>query len=602
MSRSLQTDLQSGSIYQFDYTYNLDATLETITYPHTNAAAQTGARRIVAYEYDGRGRPQKAGQLGVGATDYLHGATYTAHGGTLSMTLGNGVVETTQYNGRLQPCSMSAVGLLTLSFAYGAGDIGCSATNSDNNGNILKQTITPTVAGVGAFSQSYTYDELNRLSSVQETTTSWSRTYHYDAFGNRAMRGAVPTPAAAPLCAEDDAGLGCSTQAGTTADKPGFVPASNRLTGDWASYDLAGNLLWYKDPLSSGARQWSAAYDANNKQSQFCAGASGPCTGTTATYEYDGQGNRIKKTTAARSTTFVYDAFGMLTAEYSTAPPTTAGGRFFRTTDHLGSTRLVTDHEGGCKVWQDFYPFGERILGDASTGRQGWTCYGGAGTDPFAQEFTAKERDEESGLDYFNARYFMERAGRFTSPDPELAGVKIGDPRSWNAYSYALDNPLRYVDPDGEAPVDYLTGFFNGFNASFTFGLTLQEGNSDFRVGQQAGAKIAQGLGFIEITLGGFSIRDFHFGHPDACSVVEHAAPAQRFSAFSGTFASFLLCLAATGSVARRFTGSDGALRRHRSDLASRRLVFGCSEPRRVSLPAQAAPPTSPASRRTAGG
>ncbi len=96
--------------------------------------------------------------------------------------------------------------------------------------------------------------------------------------------------------------------------------------------------------------------------------------------------------------------------------------------------------------------------------------------------------------------------------------------------------------------------------------------------------------------------RDFHFGHPDACSVVEHAAPAQRFSAFSGTFASFLLCLAATGSVARRFTGSDGALRRHRSDLASRRLVFGCSEPRRVSLPAQAAPPTSPASRRTAGG
>ncbi len=96
--------------------------------------------------------------------------------------------------------------------------------------------------------------------------------------------------------------------------------------------------------------------------------------------------------------------------------------------------------------------------------------------------------------------------------------------------------------------------------------------------------------------------RDFHFDHPDACSVVEHAAPAQRFSAFSGTFASFLLCLAATGSVARRFTGSDGALRRHRSDLASRRLVFGCSEPRRVSLPAQAAPPTSPASRRTAGG
>ncbi len=353
---------------------------------------------------------------------------------------------------RLQPCSMSAVGLLTLSFAYGAGDTGCSATNSDNNGNILKQTITPTVAGVGPFSQSYTYDELNRLSSVQETTTSWSRTYHYDAFGNRAMRGAVPTPAAAPLCAEDDPSLGCSTQAGTTADKPGFVPASNRLTADWASYDLAGNLLWYKDPLSSGARQWSAAYDANNKQSQFCAGASGPCTGTTATYEYDGQGNRIKKTTAARSTTFVYDAFGMLTAEYSTAPPTTAGGRFFRTTDHLGSTRLVTDHEGGCKVWQDFYPFGERILGDASAGRQGWNCYGGAGTDPFAQEFTAKERDEESGSYFFNARYVASIMGRFTSVDP-LSGWP-SEPQSWNRYAYVLNSPLRYRDPTGMATTD----------------------------------------------------------------------------------------------------------------------------------------------------
>ncbi len=350
---------------------------------------------------------------------------------------------------RLQPCSMSAVGLLTLSFAYGAGDTGCSPTTPDNNGNILKQTITPTVASVGAFSQNYGYDALNRLSSVQETTTSWSRTYHYDAFGNRAMRGAVPTPAAAPLCAEDDPSLGCSTQAGTTADKPGFVPASNRLTADWASYDLAGNLLWYKDPLSSGARQWSAAYDANNKQSQFCAGASGPCTGTTATYEYDGQGNRIKKTTAARSTTFVYDAFGMLTAEYSTAPPTTAGGRFFRTTDHLGSTRLVTDHEGGCKVWQDFYPFGERILGDASAGRQGWNCYGGAGTDPFAQEFTAKERDTESNLDYFRARYYGSSLGRFLSPDGPFFDQHQGNPQSWNLYTYVRNAPTNFTDPSG---------------------------------------------------------------------------------------------------------------------------------------------------------
>jgi RHS repeat-associated protein len=63
--------------------------------------------------------------------------------------------------------------------------------------------------------------------------------------------------------------------------------------------------------------------------------------------------------------------------------------------------------------------------------------------------FTGKERDSESGLDYFGARYFGSALGRFTSPDPLMASAHASNPQSWNRYAYALNNPLRFVDPDG---------------------------------------------------------------------------------------------------------------------------------------------------------
>ena len=61
-----------------------------------------------------------------------------------------------------------------------------------------------------------------------------------------------------------------------------------------------------------------------------------------------------------------------------------------------------------------------------------------------------KERDAETGLDYFGARYFGGGMGRFTSPDPLMASAVPELPQSWNRYSYVLNNPLRYIDPTGE--------------------------------------------------------------------------------------------------------------------------------------------------------
>lgn len=69
-----------------------------------------------------------------------------------------------------------------------------------------------------------------------------------------------------------------------------------------------------------------------------------------------------------------------------------------------------------------------------------------------APQFTGKERDAETGLDYFVARYYGSNLGRFMTPDPQFVQSRMfGDPQSWNLYGYVRNNPLRFIDPTGEA-------------------------------------------------------------------------------------------------------------------------------------------------------
>jgi RHS repeat-associated protein len=66
-----------------------------------------------------------------------------------------------------------------------------------------------------------------------------------------------------------------------------------------------------------------------------------------------------------------------------------------------------------------------------------------------ARKYTGKERDQESGLDYFGARYYGSSLGRFTSPDPLLSSARPGNPQTWNRYAYVRNNPLGRIDPTG---------------------------------------------------------------------------------------------------------------------------------------------------------
>src|SRR5262245_28741950 len=154
-------------------------------------------------------------------------------------------------------------------------------------------------------------------------------------------------------------------------------------------------------------------------------------------------------TPSASTSVFVYDVAGKLIAEYGGVTSSSNAGTSYLTTDHLGSTRVVTNSSGAVIARHDYLPFGTEI--QAGTGGrtpgQGYSVL-----DDTRQKFTSKERDDESTLDYFLARYYSPAQGTFMTVDPSRMSSRAGDPRSWNRYCITLDNPGAYVDTNGEWP------------------------------------------------------------------------------------------------------------------------------------------------------
>lgn len=113
--------------------------------------------------------------------------------------------------------------------------------------------------------------------------------------------------------------------------------------------------------------------------------------------------------------------------------------------DHLGSAQLLTGADGAVIEETAYYPYGET--------RNIFAGVGAAATLPGHYGFSQKERDAESGLHYFEARYLASQLARFTRVDPVVEALPdeaIADPQLLNAYAYARNNPIAYTDPDGK--------------------------------------------------------------------------------------------------------------------------------------------------------
>jgi RHS repeat-associated protein len=291
-----------------------------------------------------------------------------------------------------------------------------------NNGNVLAHRVWRSGTAWSG-SQGYSYDALNRLSYASESG-GWNRTYGYDRYGNRH----VTTPKNGPAYAEP-------TEP-TLASQ--FNAANNRLNMTGASYDASGNQTAY-DGLT-------LEYDAEGRNTKVKEGNS-----DYVTFAYDGEGRRVKKVSGGVTTYYIHDALGRLAAEYTNQAPASTGVSYLFT-DMLGSVRTITNASGAVVECYDYMPFG-RMLTASDNGRSAAGCYPAA-PDPAnsraSQKFTGKERDAETGLDFFGARYMSGAEGRFMTPDPSMLSTVKANPQSWNRYTYTLNNPLRYVDPNGE--------------------------------------------------------------------------------------------------------------------------------------------------------
>jgi RHS repeat-associated protein len=226
---------------------------------------------------------------------------------------------------------------------------------------------------------------------------------------------------------------------------------NNRINNGAQTYDTAGNVM------QDSTHHYY--YDAENHLLQV-DGTLGTCSTATACYVYDANGLRVEKTAAGASLYFLYDLAGHPFTEINSS------GNWDRTEIYAEGRHLAT-YSSGASGSTDFNHGDWLGTERARTGISGSVCetitslaFGdglttaGSCGDPSPLHFTGKQRDSESGLDYFGARYYGSSMGRFMSPDwdstPQAVPyATLADPQTLNLYSYVVSNPLSKADPNG---------------------------------------------------------------------------------------------------------------------------------------------------------
>jgi RHS repeat-associated protein len=430
----------SNIVHDTLYAPNLDGSVGSVQYPISG--------RTITYTYDAVGRPSTAKDVSNGinygsgiCSDGASGsgACYAPQGGLAYLQNGSNLYSTYIYNNRLQPCWIYATTGTALSWnstlcggSAGHGTIfdlkyNYINPNGGNNGNVIGITndIDPTR------SQTYSYDNLNRITMGGTAATSgtncWGEQFVTDAWGNITSR-TLPTSYSSSCAYETPFSY--------------TIANNNQLpSGSGFAYDAVGNLT------ATGSANYS--YNGDEMMKSVLTG------GVTTTYSYDGDGQRIEK---SGGTIYWYSADGQvldettltgtLTNEYMffggkrIAHRDSSGNTFYYVEDHLGSSREIVQAGQTLACYDaDFYPYGGEIHEYATICPQNY-------------KFTGKERDAESGLDDFGARYYTSNFGRFVSADwssdPEpVPYANPTNPQTLNLYAIVRDNPESFADLNG---------------------------------------------------------------------------------------------------------------------------------------------------------
>jgi RHS repeat-associated protein len=369
-------------------------------------------------------------------------------GDTAGTNTATNIWSTTDYFPTGQPYTALALGAYNLKFSVssrnwvtgqlvtntGQQTIWQSSASHNTNGTV--STTTDTYAGGWTF----TYDHMNRVATAN--SPGGNLAYTIDPFGNKTKQA-----------------ITWGTAPATTFNS---VAANNALSGNNLQYEFN---LTMGNVTADGYHTYG--YDAEGRLFTV---------GNTACFVYDGDGDRVATTNCNVVWTSPGQVTGIL-AEYlydfnhrlmTQIDPTTgkavraniyAGNNYLaedaadanltnsptatqlRLTDQVGSVRGLVDLSGNIPQKCTAFPYGDQL-----------TCKTGQTTVPSATGpglFTGKDRDSQSDLDYFGARYYNSTMGRFMSPDQNMGSMHLSNPQSLNRYAYVLNNPLSFVDPDG---------------------------------------------------------------------------------------------------------------------------------------------------------
>jgi RHS repeat-associated protein len=435
------------------YKYNLDGSLYQLTYPSGD---------VVTYTVGGAGRVTQVSDT---ANNNFVAAPSTApmyapHGALAGMTQGSGITTTNIYNDRLQPILLSSgpssgpVFSVCYDFHLGVAitktstdPCQFSAYTTGDNGNVFQ--VLNNVDSTR--SAAYVYDSLNRIAQAYTlnltSVNCWGETFSPTA----TAPGVVPSPSSLGIDAWGNLTnrSGVSGMSGSCQTEPfSAAPAStaNQLNG--YCYDAAGNLL-LTSPCPSGSFTPTYWYDAENRMTNPAA---------TYSYFFDADGVRIRKAASATVGTMYWpgpsgeylmetNGSGTINEEYIyfngeriARVDRPSGTVHYYFSDKLGSASVITNASGGGATYYYYYPYGGLVAT--------------AGSDPNHYKFNGKERDTETGLDMFGARYYDSSLGRFMTPDwaaqpTAVPYANFGNPQSLNLYSYVENNPTTFGDPDG---------------------------------------------------------------------------------------------------------------------------------------------------------
>lgn len=340
----------------------------------------------------------------------------------------------------------------------------------DKVGNVLK--IEDKSQNTLAKTQTMQYDDLHRLTSVVVSLPqsgegqgggSYSESFTYDKLGNLLSKEFRISNLEFSKATYSYDNLGYSNPNATTK-----VCTSVTATGT-AAVQECKDIIYDKNGNTTKVGTDTYTWNFDNRLISSIVNTK------TTSYAYDSTGQRVRMTTPDNvvirypSKGYNIDSNGKLTKHIfgtSGMLATIEGGGltaklFQQTTDQLGSGSIETESTGKVTELADYYAYGSQRTNLQTTG-----------TLDEQRAYTGHELDSSTGLTYANQRYLSTSYGKFISQDIvcRTAGqfgssedeVKqnfinfLSDPQSQNCYSYARNNPYKYVDPSGNETLNWL--------------------------------------------------------------------------------------------------------------------------------------------------